>query len=64
MAQSRGYLDVASRVKLKPDITWHVGGKVAAVADAKYKAEKPSGYPNPTPTSTSSSPTAPCWACG
>ena len=31
---------------LKPDIVWHVGGKVAAVVDAKYKAEKPSGFPN------------------
>jgi 5-methylcytosine-specific restriction enzyme subunit McrC len=45
-AQSRGYLDVAGRVMLRPDITWQVGGAVAAVADAKYKAEKPSGYPN------------------
>jgi 5-methylcytosine-specific restriction enzyme subunit McrC len=45
-AQWRDYLDVASRVVLRPDITWQVGGAVAAVADAKYKAEKPSGYPN------------------
>jgi 5-methylcytosine-specific restriction enzyme subunit McrC len=45
-AQSRGYLDVAGRVVLKPDVTWQVGGTVMAVADAKYKAEKPSGYPN------------------
>ncbi len=46
VAQSRGYLDVAGRVVLKPDIIWQVGGSAVAVADAKYKAEKPSGYPN------------------
>jgi 5-methylcytosine-specific restriction enzyme subunit McrC len=46
VAQSRGYLDAAGRVVLRPDITWQVGGAVVAVADAKYKAEKPSGYPN------------------
>jgi 5-methylcytosine-specific restriction enzyme subunit McrC len=46
VAQSRGYLDVAGRVVLRPDITWQVGGVTVAVADAKYKAEKPSGYPN------------------
>jgi 5-methylcytosine-specific restriction enzyme subunit McrC len=45
-AQSHGYLDVAGRVALRPDITWEVGGATVAVADAKYKAEKPSGYPN------------------
>jgi 5-methylcytosine-specific restriction enzyme subunit McrC len=33
-------------VVLRPDITWQVGGAVQAVVDAKYKAEKPSGYPN------------------
>jgi 5-methylcytosine-specific restriction enzyme subunit McrC len=45
-AQSRHYLDVAGKVLLKPDIVWRVGGTTAAVIDAKYKAEKPSGYPN------------------
>jgi 5-methylcytosine-specific restriction enzyme subunit McrC len=45
-AQSRGFLDVAGRVALRPDITWQAGRTVMAVADAKYKAEKPSGYPN------------------
>ena len=44
--QSRHYLDVAGKVLLKPDIVWRVGGTTAAVIDAKYKAEKPSGYPN------------------
>jgi 5-methylcytosine-specific restriction enzyme subunit McrC len=46
VAQSRHYLDVAGRVVLKPDILWKVGGAPVAVIDAKYKAEKPSGYPN------------------
>lgn len=36
----------ADRVLLKADIVWRVGGKAAAVIDAKYKAEKPSGFPN------------------
>ena len=39
-------MDEAGRVLLKPDIVWRVGGQVAAVIDAKYKAEKPSGFPN------------------
>ena len=46
VGQSRHYLDEAGRVVLRPDIVWRVGGKVAAVIDAKYKAEKPSGFPN------------------
>ena len=33
-------------MRLYPDIVWHVGGSPAAVIDAKYKAEKPRGYPN------------------
>jgi 5-methylcytosine-specific restriction enzyme subunit McrC len=45
-AQSRHHLDVAGKVLLKPDIVWRFGGTIAAVVDAKYKAEKPSGYPN------------------
>lgn len=40
------YLNEADRVLLKLDIVWRVGGKAAAVIDAKYKAEKPSGFPN------------------
>jgi hypothetical protein len=31
---------------LRPDIVWKVGGSPVAVVDAKYKAEKPAGYPN------------------
>ncbi len=46
--QSEWHLDEQRRITLKPDIVWHAtpGGLPAAVADAKYKAEKPSGYPN------------------
>jgi 5-methylcytosine-specific restriction enzyme subunit McrC len=44
--QVRYYLDQAGLVPLRPDIVWKVGGTAAAVIDAKYKAEKPAGYPN------------------
>jgi 5-methylcytosine-specific restriction enzyme subunit McrC len=40
------HLDEAGHVRLYPDIVWHVGGAPVAVIDAKYKAEKPRGYPN------------------
>jgi 5-methylcytosine-specific restriction enzyme subunit McrC len=33
-------------VRLRPDIVWKVRGSAVAVIDAKYKAEKPAGYPN------------------
>jgi 5-methylcytosine-specific restriction enzyme subunit McrC len=46
IAQSRHLLDLAGRVELRPDIVWRSGGIDVAVIDAKYKAEKPSGYPN------------------
>ena len=46
--QSRWHLDAERRIELKPDIVWYPrrGGPPGAVADAKYKAAKPSGYPN------------------
>jgi 5-methylcytosine-specific restriction enzyme subunit McrC len=44
--QARHHLDVAGRVSLRPDIVWRLGSATAAVIDAKYKAEKPAGYPN------------------
>ncbi len=44
--QVRYHLDRAGQVPLRPDIIWKVGGTAAAVIDAKYKAEKPAGYPN------------------
>jgi 5-methylcytosine-specific restriction enzyme subunit McrC len=46
VAQDRHYLDQAGRVRLYPDIVWKCRGEPVAVIDAKYKAEKPSGYPN------------------
>lgn len=46
LGQARYHLDVADQVPLRPDIVWRVHGQPVAVADAKYKAEKPSGYPN------------------
>lgn len=39
-------LDVRQRVAMKPDLMWEAGGAVCAVVDAKYKAEKPEGFPN------------------
>jgi 5-methylcytosine-specific restriction enzyme subunit McrC len=42
----RYFLDEASRIRLRPDIVWYLRGKPVAVADAKYKAEQPAGYPN------------------
>jgi 5-methylcytosine-specific restriction enzyme subunit McrC len=44
--QVRYHLDQAGQVPLRPDIVWKVSGTPAAVIDAKYKAEKPAGYPN------------------
>jgi 5-methylcytosine-specific restriction enzyme subunit McrC len=44
--QVRYYFDQAGRVVLRPDIVWKAGGAPVAVIDAKYKAEKPAGYPN------------------
>jgi 5-methylcytosine-specific restriction enzyme subunit McrC len=46
LGQARRHLDVAGRVALRPDIVWQRHGSTVAVIDAKYKAEKPSGYPN------------------
>lgn len=40
-------LDEAGAVDLRPDIVWlDAADRPLAVADAKYKAEKPSGFPN------------------
>jgi len=46
VGQDRSYLDEATLVVLRPDIVWKIGGTAVAVVDAKYKAEKPAGYPN------------------
>jgi len=45
-AQRRDYLDLDAQIVVKPDLVWLRDGLVCAVFDAKYKAEKPSGYPN------------------
>ncbi|PPF39314.1 restriction endonuclease [Rathayibacter sp. AY1A2] len=45
-SQRRDYLDRDDLVLVKPDLVWLRDRTVAAVFDAKYKAEKPAGYPN------------------
>lgn len=45
-AQNPHDLDAAGRVRMYPDLVWYQGGRPAAVVDAKYKAEKPAGFPN------------------
>ncbi|MFG1956937.1 McrC family protein [Nonomuraea sp. NPDC049028] len=40
------HLDDALAVRMRPDLVWELGGRPAAVADAKYKQEKPAGYPD------------------
>jgi 5-methylcytosine-specific restriction enzyme subunit McrC len=44
--QDRSHFDEAEQVLLRPDIVWKIRGSAVAVIDAKYKAEKPAGYPN------------------
>ncbi|MGH9057621.1 MAG: 5-methylcytosine restriction system specificity protein McrC [Acidimicrobiales bacterium] len=38
-------LDEEGEINIRPDLVWRVSGQPAAVIDAKYKAEKPSGFP-------------------
>jgi 5-methylcytosine-specific restriction enzyme subunit McrC len=46
-AQDRWHLDEADEIRMRPDLVWYRGsGAVGAVVDAKYKAEKPSGFPH------------------
>lgn len=44
-AQDIHHLDVGQSVTLKPDIVWYVNDQPRAVIDAKYKVEKPAGFP-------------------
>jgi 5-methylcytosine-specific restriction enzyme subunit McrC len=44
--QDRNHFDEAGQVLVRPDIVWKIRGSAVAVIDAKYKAEKPAGYPN------------------
>jgi len=46
IAQKVDHLDAERRVEIRPDLVWVFDGSVRAVFDAKYKAEKPAGYPN------------------
>ena len=39
------FLDEAETVPIRPDLVWLVDGVPQLVVDAKYKAEKPSGFP-------------------
>jgi 5-methylcytosine-specific restriction enzyme subunit McrC len=43
--QYRTHLDAERMVPIRPDFVWSRGGRPVAVADAKYKAERPSGFP-------------------
>lgn len=44
--QYKTFLDKEEHIDVRPDFVWLHGGVPGAVADAKYKAEKPSGFPN------------------
>ncbi|MGO4664029.1 McrC family protein [Terrabacter sp. 2TAF16] len=45
-AQDRWHLDEADEITMRPDLVWYRrDGELGAVVDAKYKAEKPSGFP-------------------
>lgn len=45
--QARHHLDEAGTVLLKPDLVWYdASHSPLAVVDAKYKAEKPDGFPS------------------
>ncbi|MBS4729701.1 hypothetical protein MSM1_15575 [Mycobacterium sp. SM1] len=46
VTQARFHLDVAKRVDMRPDLLWYRDGIARAVIDAKYKAERPDGFPN------------------
>jgi hypothetical protein len=45
-AQYESGLDVDGCVRIPPDLVWRKGARAVAVFDAKYKAEKPAGFPN------------------
>jgi 5-methylcytosine-specific restriction enzyme subunit McrC len=44
--QCECYLDVARAVRMRPDLVWRQGRRPMAVLDAKYKHERPAGYPD------------------
>ncbi|MET8676549.1 restriction endonuclease [Streptomyces sp. NPDC004647] len=45
--QATHHLDEDNRIRMKPDLVWYdADRRPLAVADAKYKAEKPAGFPD------------------
>jgi 5-methylcytosine-specific restriction enzyme subunit McrC len=44
--QDHWHLDDQEAILMRPDLVWHVGGTAQAVVDAKYKVEKPQGFPD------------------
>ncbi len=40
------HLDVDDQIAMRPDLVWYREGSPAAVIDAKYKVEKPAGFPD------------------
>ena len=40
-----GFLDEARVIPIRPDLVWELDGSPRMVADAKYKSEKPAGFP-------------------
>ncbi len=44
-AQDRFTLDKQADVAIQPDLVWRIGDVIEAAIDAKYKAEKPAGFP-------------------
>jgi 5-methylcytosine-specific restriction enzyme subunit McrC len=46
LSQDARPFDLDGRATIRPDLIWTHEGRVRAVFDAKYKAEKPEGYPN------------------
>jgi 5-methylcytosine-specific restriction enzyme subunit McrC len=45
-AQDRLHLDDGDTIRIRPDLVWYRSGTPIGVIDAKYKAEKPSGFPD------------------
>jgi 5-methylcytosine-specific restriction enzyme subunit McrC len=46
ITQAPLHLDMADKVDMRPDLLWYHTGVTQAVVDAKYKAERPDGFPN------------------
>lgn len=44
--QFETHLDEGADLRMRPDLVWEHRGKPVAVVDAKYKRERPEGYPN------------------